>query len=315
MKPWLRAIGRACIEFPILLVLMAFISGLSTSLSSFRIESSSFALNIGLSALELMPFAVVITLFLSFFSFDSTVRSRSFGYLGLLLIGALGLAGEIALNKIPLAESALQNGAAQSAAELPPPSVAYNNEGTALWYRSVQGDTVTDVVAIDFSAPFPRLKYGKAGVFDSKYGTVTVDRHNYWLAPKAVADGSLFPEAAPFEGSLIWDRLASLAEAPLARAAIAAGGFLILVLGFRFIARLTAWPLANAMLAISAVVGLLAGDAALSGLGAVPISVALSRVGVTLDAQSAVAAVESILGLLLIGLDLLLAPRRPSEAE
>jgi len=315
MKPALRAIGRACIEFPILLALMAFISGLSTSLARTATGGASFALYIGLSALELAPLAVIITLFLSFFYFDSAVRSRSLGYAGLLLLGAIGLAGTIALHQIPLAEPAAQASSTRPAAELPPPSVAYNREGTALWYRSVQGEVVTDIVAADFGTPFPRLKYAKTGVFDPKYGTVTVDRRNYWLAPPSATDGSLFPEAASFEGSLIWDRIANLADAPLARIATVAGGFLLLLLGFRFVARLTAWPLANAMLAISAVVGLLAGDAALSGIASVPISEALARVGVPLNAESAAAAVECVIGLLLIGLDLLLAPRRPSETE
>ena len=79
MKVWLGVIGRACLEFAIILVLISFAAGASQTISSPRVDIGAIYRSAAKAGLDLVPLAVIFTLFLAFFSFELRVRSRAAG--------------------------------------------------------------------------------------------------------------------------------------------------------------------------------------------------------------------------------------------
>jgi hypothetical protein len=316
MKSWLGVIGRACLEFAIILILLSFAAGASASVA--MSSGGSFYKNSAEAALGLAPLAALLTLFLAFFSFEFRIKSRAAGWLGLLFLGAMLFSFGVGLRRTPAIREALspprQDGAAL---RLMPPGVAIQRRAVALWIASYEGGEAVDAVALDFGSDYPRLAYAPRAPLDPSSGDVEIQGRSYKAALPAQAAISLVPEASLFSGSWIWDRLASMDGSPLLAAFAAAGGFLLFAIGFRFLCRISGWPLANVFLAAAGFAGLAILDALLSGPAPLGFIDSLAtRAGLSLPGPILLACVEGTLGLALGAIDIAVAPkggRRPDE--
>jgi hypothetical protein len=268
--------------------------------------------------MDLVALAAVLTLFLAFFSFELRVRSRAAGWLGLLLLGALLLSVGIGVRRMPLLREAVAEPSAASAkaAQLMSAGTALQQGRTALWIRSFEGSEAIDAVAVDFGSDYPRLAYAPRAALDPSTGDTEIQGRTYRAALPEARPFALVPEAAFYSGSWIWDRLARMDGEPLPRVFAAAGGFLLLAIGFRFLCRITGWPLANALLAAAGLAGLVALDAALSGGTALGFMEGLARrVGIPLGGAYLLACAEGLMGLALGAAELATAPRRRRRGD
>jgi hypothetical protein len=307
MKSWLGVIGRACLEFFLIVVLISFVAGASNSLSAtsggFSILTSSAAR----AALDLVPLAVILTLFLAFFSFELRVKSRAAGWFGLVVLGAVLASGGIGLRRLPPVRDFLQASSASANAEakLIEPGTAVQSGRVALWIGSYDGAEAVDAVAADFGSDYPRLAYAQRAPLDRVSGLVELQGKGYSAVVQPPRAFSLAPEAAFFSGSWIWERIAALDRDSLYLALGAAGGFLLLAVGFRFLCRITGWPLANALVGATGLAGLAILDAWLAG-GSVSgqLSSFLTGLGLRLPLPLQIGCVEGALGLLLGAADL-----------
>jgi hypothetical protein len=320
MKIWLGVIGRACVEFAIILVLISFVTGAAISVVEASDGIRVILKSAASSALLLVPLAAIITLFLAFFSFEIRVKSRLMGWIGLLFIGAILFSFGIGARKIPLLHEMLMvpAGGASKEQRLIPMGTAMQQGRVALWIGSFEGGEAHDAVAVDFGSDYPRLTYSPRAGIDSS-GNVDIQGRTYLAALPAVRSPALVPEASIFAGFWIWDRLAAMGDDPLPLVLATAGGFLLLVIGFRFLCRITLWPFANALLAAAGLVGLVALDAFLSGSVFLGTIESLShRFGLPIHGPLIFAGIEGFVGLALGAADLAAAPRgrmRLSEAS
>jgi hypothetical protein len=301
-------------EFIIILLFVSFATGAAMFVSL----PSSGLLGIFRSALEsalrLLPLAVVLTLFLAFFSFELRVQHRAAAWLGLFLLGSLLLGFGIGLRRVPLLrEPQILSSAGlegSGSAQFIPPETVLRNGRASLWVGSFEQGEALDAVAVDFGSDYPRLAYVPRVVIDPSTGEADIQGRMYravQVRPKPLA---LVPEASVFSGAWIWDRLSSMDREPLLVVFATAGGFLLLCLGFRFLCRITHWPLANALLAAAGLAALLVADAALSGRPVLETIASLSlRFGLPLQGPLLLAAIEGFLGLALGAVDLATASR------
>jgi hypothetical protein len=313
MKAWLGVIGRACVEFAIILVLISFAVGASMSVATPSAGLGDIYRSAARAAVDLVALAAVVTLFLAFFSFELRVRSRAAGWLGLLVLGALLLSFGIGIRRVPLIREAVAAPASggAAAAQLMSAGAALQQGRTALWIRSFEGTEAIDAVAVDFGSDYPRLAYAPRAELDPATGDTEIQGRTYRAALPEARPFALVPEASFYSGSWIWDRLARMDGEPILRVLAAAGGFLLLAIGFRFLCRITGWPLANALLAAAGLAGLVALDAALSGGAALGLVEGLARrAGVTLHGTFLLASAEGLIGLALGAAELATAPRR-----
>jgi hypothetical protein len=313
MKVWLGVIGRACIEFAVILLLISFAAGTTQSLSLPVGGLRAISIGAASAALSLSPLAALITLFLAFFSFEQRVASRSLGWLGLFLLGLLLFSLGIGLRRMPLAQEAVSLSTVDGQAlHLIPAGTAVQQGRVALFIGSYAGGEAIDPVAVDFASDYPRMAYAARSGIDASTGETEIQGRSYPAAQPETRPSDLIPEAALFAGAWIWDRLASPQSFLLALAR--AGGFIFLAIGLRFLCRITGWPLANALLAAAGLAGLMVLDAALSGspllgtLGAL-----LQRMGFSLSAPIRapllLASLEALIGLALGAADLAAAPK------
>jgi hypothetical protein len=311
MKSWLGVLGRACLEFVILLILISFAAGASTSVALSTGGLHSITIHAAESALGLAPLAVVLTLFLAFFSFELRLPNRAAGWLGLFLLGAALFSFGIGLRRVPdLRGVVAPPKTAVPALRLMPASLAVQQKRVALWIGSYGGGEASDAVAVDFGSDYPRLAYAPHASFDSSSGEIEIQGRQYKAALPTPRPISLVPEASLFAGSWIWDRLASMDRDPAYLAFAAAGGFLLLAIGFRFLCRISGWPLANVFLAAAGLAGLVVLDAALSGPAPLAAIDGLARrAGLSLPGPLLLACVEGALGLALGAIDVAAAPR------
>jgi hypothetical protein len=319
MKVWLGVIGRACVEFVIILLLASFAAGAGRSVALTTVGMRAIYESAATAALGLAPLAALLTLFLAFFSFEFRLRSRIAGWLGLLLLGALLFCFGLGIRFLPfLHDAAAQIGTETQSLRLIPAGTAVQQGRSALYIRAFEGGGATDAAAVDFSSDFPRLSYSPRAEVDPASGETEVQGRLYQAAYALPQPQALVPEAALFSGAWIWDRLAGQEKLPLALAM--SGGFLLLALGFRFLCRITGWPLANALLAAAGLAGLVILDAALSGSQLMPaLEALLARLGpffkAHLHGPLLLALVEALLGLILGAADLATAPRGGSFAH
>ena len=301
MKSCLGVIGRACLEFLIFLILLSFAAGASIAVALPNDNLRPMYIYAAWEALRLTPLAAFFTLFLAFFSFDLRIRSRLFGWLGLFLLGALLFSFGIGLRRAPmLREAAARPKIAAAAPKLVPAGVAIQQWRTAIWIGSYEGGEAVDAVAVDFGSDYPRLAYSPRASLSSKTGEVDIQGRSYSAARPDVDQMLLVPESSIFAGSWIWDRLSAMDDEPIYMAFAAAGGFLLLAIGFRFLCRMTGWPLANVFLAAAGLAGLAILDAALSGPGTQAyLDVAARNFGLPLSGTLLLASMEGVAGLLL----------------
>jgi hypothetical protein len=313
MKVWLGVIGRACIEFLIILALLSFAAGAAATVAAPSSVISQFLLSSAEAALELVPLAAVLTLFLAFFSFELRVRSRFASWIGLFFLGAILLAFGIGIRRVPLLQELVAGSAAeagQGSARLIPAETVLQRGRVALWLGSIEGGEASDAVAVDFGSDYPRLAYAPRSQINPSTGDVEILGRTYKAARPASSSMELVPEASFFSGSWIWDRLAAMDGEPILLAIATAAGFLLLAVGFRFLCRITGWPLANALLAAAGLAGLVVLDAALSGVAVLGTIESLSgRIGVSLRGPLLIAGIEGLLGLVLGLTDLAAAPK------
>jgi hypothetical protein len=310
MKSWLGVIGRACLEFVIILILLSFAAGASTSVGLSSGGLQPVYIYAAEAALRLTPLAAVLTLFLAFFSFELRVRSHAASWLGLFCLGAILFSFGIGLRQAPLIrEAATPPKAVRAGRELIPAAVAVQRGRTALWIGSYEGAEVVDAVAVDFGSDYPRLAYAPRASFYAKSGELEIQGKTYPAALPEALPVSLVPESSLFAGSWIWDRLASMDGAPVWLVFSAAGGFLLLAIGFRFLCRISGWPLANVFLVAAGLAGLAILDALLSGPGPLAFLTSLAkRAGLPMEGPLLLASVEGTLGLLLGAIDIAAAP-------
>ncbi len=312
MKVWLGVIGRACIEFVIILLLVSFAAGAAMFVATPSDGMGAIYRSSMEAALDLMPLAGILTLFLAFFSFEIRVKSRVAGWFGLFFLGALLLSCGIGVRRVPALREIIADSkiAATGLARLIPPGTAVQQGRAAVLIGSIEGGEALDSVAVDFGTDYPRLAYAPRSALDSATGDIDIQGRTYRAALAAPRPLALVPEASLFSGSWIWDRMAAMDGEPLLLVFAAVGGFLILAVGFRFLCRITGWPLANALLAAAGLAGLVILDAVLSGGALLETVESLAkRFGLFLPGPILVASIEGILGLVLCAADLAGAPR------
>jgi hypothetical protein len=311
MKSWLGVVGRACLEFVIILILLSFAAGASTSVALPTDSLRPVYKYAAEAALGLTPLAALLTLFLAFFSFEFRLRSRVAAWLGLLCLGAMLFSFGIGLRRVPLIhDAATPPKASRAALRLIPAAVAFQQRRAMLWTGAYEGSDALDAVAVDFGSDFPRLAYAHRAALDPKSGEVEIQGRTYSFSLPTPRPVSLVPESSLFAGSWIWDRLASMDEAPLSLVFAVVGGFLLLAIGFRFLCRVTSWPLANVFLAAAGMAGLAILDASLSGPA--PLSffnLLAKRAGLPMGGPLLLASIEGAFGLLLGVIDVATAPR------
>jgi hypothetical protein len=301
MKSWLGVVGRACIEFIIILILLSFAAGASTAVGLKGGDPRPLYVYAGWAAIGLMPLAALLTLFLAFFSFEFRLRNRIAGWLGLVFLGSLLFTFGIGLRRAPVIRDALSPPkAAKAPVQLIPPALAMQRGRVALWIGSYGEGVANDAVAVDFLSDYPRLAYSPKASLSTKTGEVDIQGRYYSAVRPEPPSIYLVPESSMFDGSWIWDRLASMDSEPASRALAVAGGFLLLAVGFRFLCRITGWPLANVFLAAAGLVGVAVLDAVLSGPGVLSFLEALAKsAGLRLGGPLLLASVEGAAGLLL----------------
>ena len=311
MKVWLGVIGRACVEFTIILILVSFAVGAAMSVSLPLGGIRAIYKSSALAALGIAPLAATLTLFLAFFSFEFRVKSRLMGWVGLFLLGAILFSFSMGLRRVPLIQEsiAIPTGGVTEAPRPVPTGVSVRQGRLGLWIGSLEGGEVRDAVAVDFGSDYPRLSYSPRAGVDSS-GTADIQGRAYPVLLPKVLPLSLVPEAEYFAGSWIWDRLAKMDRDPVLMVTASVGGFLLLALGFRFLCRITRWPLANALLAAVGLTALMVADATLSGdalLGT--IESLTGRLGFPLHGLLLIAAIEGLIGLVMTAIDLAAAPK------
>jgi len=309
MRTWLGVLGRACIEFLLIVILLSATAGAMLSLDT---GIKNFPAYMARAAIDLIPLAVSLTLFLAFFDFELRIRSRIAGWLGLLILGSLLMAGGIQLRRMDFIKESLPAPVATAETPRPsPPGLSSTKAGITLWYRAMENGDVLDAVAVDFGSDYPRMAYSSRSFFDPASGLVDIGGRTYDAARPVPKPIRLVPEASVFAGAWIWDRLAAMDREPILLVLAAAGGFILLALGFRFLCRITSWPLANAVLAAAGFVGIVVLDAALSGGAASKAIAGIAReLGLSLQPVLLLACLEGAVGLLLGLADLAAAPRR-----
>ena len=318
MKVWLGVIGRACLEFAIILVLISFAAGAERSIVGQSGGIYAIYENTASAALGLVPLASVLSLFSAFFSFELRVRSRGAGWLGLLLLGAVLFSFGIGVRRIPLLRevAAGSYGGAPKALRLIPTGAAIQQGRVALWIGAYEGGDAVDAVAVDFGSDYPRIAYSPRAAIDAATGDADIQGRSYRTALPAEEPRTLVPEVSFFSGFWIWDRLSALDRGPGYLAFAIAGGFLLFAIGFRFLCRITGWPLANAFLAAAGLAGLVLLDAALSGSASLGILESLAkRIGLSIHGPLLLACVEGFVGLVLAAVDLATAPRAKRRAD
>jgi hypothetical protein len=314
MRTWLGVLGRAFIEFFLILLLLSTAVGAMLSLDTGIHNLLAYMAG---SSLNLVPLAVSLTLFLAFFDFELKIRSRIAGWFGLMLLGGLLMAGGIQARRMDFIKESLPVPVAAVKAPTPSPAgVAATKGGVALWYRAAASGDLLDAVAVDFGSDFPRMAYSARSFFDPSSGLAEIGGRSYDLTRPAPQSVRLVPEASVFAGAWIWDRLAAMDREPLLDALAAAGGFILLALGFRFLCRISGWPLANAVLAAAGFVGIVVLDAVLSGSVPQKAILGLAKdLGLNLPPVLLLAALEGGAGLLLGLVDLAAAPRRGADGD
>jgi hypothetical protein len=314
MRTWLGVLGRAFIEFFLIILLLSAAVGAMLSLDT---GIQNFLAYMAGAALDLVPLAVSLTLFLAFFDFELRIRSRIAGWIGLLILGGLLMAAGVQARRMQFIKENLPVPVAVSKAPLPGPAgIASTKAGVVLWYRGIANGDILDAVAVDFGSDFPRMAYSSRSYFDPSSGLVEIGGRSYDATRPASAPIRLVPEASVFAGAWIWDRLASMDRESFLDVLAAAGGFVLLVLGFRFLCRITGWPLANAILAAAGFVGIVVLDAVLSGTVAQKAIVGIAKdLGLSLPPVLLLAGLEGSVGLLLGLADLAAAPRRARDSD
>jgi hypothetical protein len=312
MKAWLGVVGRACIEFVIILILISFTAGASSSIVASNGGARVVAINACKAALDLVPLAALLTLFLAFFPFERRIKSRAAGWLGLVVLGFMLFSFGIGIRRAPLLRE-LASASEGTKQELRLQAAGTMNQSgrSVLWVGSYEGGEAADVVDVDFGSDYPRLVYASRAPLDVSNGAVDIQGRICSAALPNAKPLALFPEASVYEGSWFWDRLAAMDGASLLFVFASIGGFILLAVGCRFLCRITLWPLANAIIAAAALVALVALDATLSGpdmLGF--ISSLAGRCGLVLPEGLLLAALEALIGLALSVIDFVLAPKR-----
>jgi hypothetical protein len=318
MKSWLGVVGRACIEFVIILILISFAAGISASIPSQSEGIRVLGLNALAAALNLAPLAALLTLFLAFFAFELRIENRIFGLVGLLTLGIILFSAGIGLRRAPyLPELAAGAGETAQGLSLQSASSIHETGSTALWIGAYEGDVAVDAVSVDFGSDYPRLAYAARSPIDTANGSLDVQGRLCSAALPAAKPIELVPESEVFAGSWFWDRLAAMDAEPLYTPFVALGSFLLLALGCRFLCRITLWPLANAVLSAAGLFGIVVLDAVLSGPDFMGFASGLAaRSGLFLPDSLLLAAIEGFIGIAACAIDLASAPRgrRRSDA-
>ncbi len=314
MRTWLGVIGRACIEFLLILLLLSVSVGAMLSLDTGIQNLAAYS---SIAALDLIPLAAALTLFLAFFSFEHRIRSRLAGWLGLAILGGALMFSGIILRRMEFIKQSLPTPLAISQSPLPnPPGISSTKSNIILWYKDFSGGDLIDAVAVDFGTDYPRMAYSSRSFFDPDSGLVEIAGRVYDAARPLPAPIRLVPEASAFAGAWIWDRLAAMEGEPLAHVLAAAGGFILLLLGLRFLCRVTGWPLANAVLAAAGFVGIVVLDAVLAGGAAQKAISGIAReLGLALPPVLLLAGLEGGAGLALALADLVASPRRGRDSD
>ncbi len=324
MKHWLDVVGRALIEFLLILVLIALVGGLGASLGPGPKDASAILRDSARAAIGYMPLALAASLFLSMFSFDRRLANRAAGWLGLLTIGILLFAAYFGvLRLIAGGPLALEGQGPAFGARPPATGISIERGKRLLWVGSLEGGTAggalshdvvaRNVVAADFSAAFPRLAFAQEASYDPLAGIIRLAGADWQVFPEHSTMGPLIPELSQLPQSRIWDRLRVLDRSSIPQALAAAGGFLLFLIGFRFLARLSRWPLASAFLAAAGFVGAIMADSYLGSPGAERLVHGFAGGG-ALPFVWLVAAFEGGMGLLMSAVDLLVTPRRRGES-
>ncbi|HET7839475.1 MAG TPA: hypothetical protein VFL04_06915, partial [Rectinemataceae bacterium] len=162
MKLWLDTVGRALIEFILIIALVALMGGLDSSVGPGQRDGRSVLLGSARSAIAYMPLAVAATIFLSMFAFERRVSSRAAGWLGLLTIGCLLFAAYFGLLGLSAGGSlarAAGDQAKRTQVQAPQAGLAAERGLSLLWAQDFGPGQAQAVVAADFARPYPRLRY------------------------------------------------------------------------------------------------------------------------------------------------------------
>jgi len=289
MKAWFGAIGRAALDFLILLVLASGAAVLSSAPPGLGL--SVLPLAALREALRFFPLAAAAAIGLGFLPFERLVPSRVVTTLSLVLFGFGLLAGGLALRRQDFPE------AAKAARGAPPAGVAVESGANLLYVGSYEGGSgrlvARGAVAYEAASPvYPRLAFEERAAYDTEDRSVIVEGAAYPAFPHDAAPGPLLPSLPALSGKGLDSRLKELDGLGFPLALAAAGGFALLVAGLSGAARFARWPLAglfvagagialallaDALLFLPSVAGLLGDLAGAMGLGSLdpPILAAL----------------------------------------
>jgi hypothetical protein len=312
MKSWLGVVGRACIEFVIILILISFAAGASASIAASTSGMRVMAINACKAALNLVPLAALCTLFLAFFSFELRIRSRVAGWFGLVFLGLILFSFGVGIRRAPLLrELASASEGTKRELRLQAAGTMNQSGSSILWVGSYEGGEAVDAADVDFGSDYPRLVYAPRAPLDVSSGSVDIQGRACSAALPDAKPLALLPEASIYAGSWFWDRLDAMDGESLLSVFAAIGGFILLVIGCRFLCRITLWPLANAIIAAAALIALVAFDATLSGPDTLGFIASLARRGgLVLPEALLLAALEAFIGLAMSAIDLAIAPKR-----
>jgi len=184
MKVWLGVIGRAFIEFIIILALISFAAGAAMFVGLPTGGIRAIYSNAASAALKLIPLSASLTLFLAFFSFELRLRNRAIGWLGLVILGLLLFSCGLGMRRVPAFReaAALRSDQAEGPVRLIPAALAQQQGRVALWIGGFEGGEASDSVAVDFGTDYPRLAYSPRAEIDQATGEMDIQGRSYRAA-------------------------------------------------------------------------------------------------------------------------------------
>jgi hypothetical protein len=307
MKNWLAAAGRLCVDFILVLLVMAAIAALGTSPK--EATAGDLVEVAVLAAFRLFPLAAAAAIFLGSYAFERRTGNRLLTWASALVLGFGLLVAGTALRRadvFPRPESGKPQAVAGAIVE---------NGDRALYVQRYEGSFALNALGFDTGASRPpRIQYAPRAGRDFSTSAVAIGGSTYSGLPQAEAKRRILPELPGLEGRKLDDRLRSLDRMAMPTSLLVLGAFALLASGLAGFARIPRWPLVGFFFALAGFLLLFILDSAIASPAFIDILQRLaSRLKLKgLSESHLVAAVECLLGLVL-SLLLLLSRKEAEE--